>query len=85
MIEPVNVQNRFSSADLCRFVSHARICNFFIILNTHCVGKYGVPGSDSHTPIVFLTLSQVFHNYRLRYGPNIRFCHGVNKSIDAVS
>ena len=57
MIEPVNVQNRFSSADLCRFVSHARICNFLIILNIRCVGKYGVPRSDSRNPIIFLTLS----------------------------
>ena len=57
MIQPVDIQNRFSSADLCRFVSHARICNFFIILNIRCFGKYGVPRSDSHTQIVFLTLS----------------------------
>ena len=57
MIEPVNVQNRFSSADLCRFVSHARICNFLIILNIRCVGKYGVPRNDSRNPIIFLTLS----------------------------
>ena len=57
MIQPVDIQNRFSSADLCRFVSHARICNFFIILNIRCFGKYGVPRSDSRNPIVFLTLS----------------------------
>ena len=57
MIEPVKVQNRFSSADLCRFVSHARICNFFIILNIHDVGKYGVSRSDANTAIIFLTLS----------------------------
>ena len=43
MIKPDSVQSRFSSADLCRFVSYARICDFFMILNIRFLGRYMVP------------------------------------------
>ncbi len=43
MIQPDSIQSRFSSAYLRRLVSHARICNFLIILNIYFVGKYRVP------------------------------------------